>query len=151
MTDSSARYGVQQRLIRVQPCATCTSFQRLDVRTSAKARACTGLRSLRSGAPHRLPHSVRPIERARGGGDERESDLERHVAGAEEQAAARDRVPGAAAAALVVRRCVPMRCPICKRGVLVAMTGPFGDFLRCSRRGCGFTELTGVGGRRPWS
>lgn len=44
-----------------------------------------------------------------------------------------------------------MRCPICKRGVLVAMTGPFGDFLRCSRRGCGFTELKGLGGRRPWS
>ena len=106
MTDSSAGYGVQQRRIRVQPCVICTSFQCLNVRTTAKARACTGLRSLRSGAPHRLPHSVRPNEWHAKGGDERESDLERHVAGAEEQAAARDRVPGAAPAALVVRRCV---------------------------------------------
>jgi len=63
VTDSSAGYDVQQRRIRVRPCAICTSFQCLDVRTSAKARACTGLRSLRSGAPHRLPHSVPADER----------------------------------------------------------------------------------------
>lgn len=107
MIDSSAECGVRQWRIRVRPCVIGTSFQCLTMRTTAKARACTGLRSLRSAAPHRLPHSVRPNERHAEEVTERESDLERHVAGTEEQAAAaRDRVPGAAGAALVVRRCV---------------------------------------------
>src|ERR1044071_6640101 len=80
VTDSSAEYGVQQLRICVRPCVICTSFPCLEVRTSAKARACTGLRSLRSGAPHRLPHSVRADERHAEEVTGRESDLERHVA-----------------------------------------------------------------------
>jgi hypothetical protein len=33
-----------------------------------------------------------------------------------------------------------LRCPACRRGVLVAMTGARGPFMRCSRRACGYVE-----------
>ena len=102
------------------------------------------------GAASSSPQRASGRQHAKGGG-RHEQDLEGHVAGPEEPAEARDRVPGAAGAAPVEGEVGPMQCPKCRRGVLLAMTGPFGDFLRCSRRGCGFTELTGVGARRPWS
>src|SRR5215472_8269081 len=109
-------------------------------------------RSQVRGAPSSSPRRASG-RMARGGGDGRhEQNLEGHGTGAEEAtAAARDRVPGAAGAAAVANEeVIAMRCPKCGRGVLLAVTGPFGDFMRCSRRACGFTELTGVGGRRPW-
>lgn len=34
-----------------------------------------------------------------------------------------------------------MDCPKCKKGQLLAITGPFGDCMRCSRKGCNYVEL----------
>lgn len=34
-----------------------------------------------------------------------------------------------------------MSCPKCKKGQLLAMTGPFGDLMRYSRKGRGHVEL----------
>ncbi len=45
-----------------QRCVIRMSVQCLDVPTTAKTRACTGLRGFRSEAPHRLPYSVRADE-----------------------------------------------------------------------------------------
>ena len=41
-----------------------------------------------------------------------------------------------------------MDCPKCKKGQLLVMTGPFGDFMRCSRKTCGYVELVPEEGSR---